>query len=407
RGAVTFDNAFAPSCWTVPSHGSLFTGELPRVHELRLARGDLLRADLPTLAETLKRVGYETVAVTANLYLSPLTGLDRGFDRLVPVGGDIGKGAGEDVLREVDAWLADRAIVDRSDRKPYFLFVNLMDAHPPMRPDAEDLEALGDPEPSKEVARRAMAYERQRSFRLTLGLDVLDEEARGALDRLYDAGVHKADRVTGDLLQRLQAAEGMDDTVVAITSDHGELLGEGAVWGHFLSLHDAVLHVPLVVRWPGHLDDGRRESASVRLLDLHPTLLRAAGVPPPQRGADGARSLDAAPLEPRRVFASFARPTPYLREMQRMAPGAPRERYSRHDVAIDALREPADGGGALKYVRYSRRDTAGGPATLLWERLHDLSEDPGENRDLLSGEASDLWSDRAARLRLSLDADHR
>lgn len=275
-----FSHAFATASWTRPSHRSMFTGNYP-IREKGARSTFLARAphdSTPMLAEFFRARGYETGAFVANFYY---TGWDAGFTRgfrayrdfprtieqvlrtstlgqtkfarTLYEADDMGDvwsavedndltvparpaNAGKDAATVTDEFLAWRA---QSPRRPFFAFLNYYDAHRPYAP----------PPP----------YDRM----FTGG----DEER----DK-YDGAVAYIDAEIGRLTAELRARGELDRTLVVITSDHGELFGEHGLWEHTSNLYYKLLHVPLIVRWPGHVPSGENVGAEVSLRDLAATL---------------------------------------------------------------------------------------------------------------------------------------
>jgi arylsulfatase A-like enzyme len=253
--------ARSTSSWTLPSHASLFTGLLPSEHGAThprsghggdsivggAAQAQRLRDDVSTLAETLRSQGYRTGAVVANhYYLKPTYGLDRGYQsydarpggfanhhlplaQLAWMPNREGQQSYRDALSVTDralAWL-DR---DPGDR-PQFLTVNYMDAHSPYLPPPPHDEAFG-----------GGAVKQPRKLKL----------ATRSIQ--YDRCLHYIDTQ----LMRLLDAVDMEQTVVIITSDHGEALGDHGYWMHGWTLLDSITRVPLYVHPVG------RERIAVR-----------------------------------------------------------------------------------------------------------------------------------------------
>ena len=383
KGGVVFRRAFTPSPWTPPAHASLFTGLLPRRHGLREAVGDRVRPGVPLLASTLRDEGYETVAFVANPQISGVTGLDGGFETVFRIyDTKLGKGVEGAVVAQVESWVARRR-AQGGGRKPLFVFVNLMATHLPYTFDPDAMVRVhgdGSVEPAKDAVSRV---DEQTANRVMFGGEKADAALLEPLSKGYDGAVCLADRATGEILDLLKDA-GIDGSdFLAVCGDHGENLGEHGELGHIFSLHEPVLHVPLVVRWPGRFDGGRREDAQVRIHDLYPTLLAAAGVAVPEPCGSDAERLDAAPLRPRLVVAEYGPPLTYEAEARASMPGAPESCFERFRDQSLAVREP-DGAGARKYIRVTRHDP-GVPPRLLREVLYDLAADPGETRNLLDG----------------------
>jgi hypothetical protein len=372
---VTFRQCFSPSPWTAPAHASLFTGLLPRNHGLREGLGDTVRPGIPLLAETLRDAGYATVCAVANPLVSRATGLAAGFDTAIECLGDATrKGEGGEILRRLR---------DRPARggKPLFLFVNLMESHIPYTFDGEAVAALHG-KGAVEGARRAAALVTdERATAHSLRIDPLGPEVVRDLGHAYDGSVRLLDRVTGEILDHLRREGVLDDALLVVCGDHGESLGEHGDLGHLMSVRDPVLHVPLVVRWPGRLDGGREVEEQVRLQDLYPTILEAAGVDVPRACGRDASSLLSSPPGPRTLVAEYGPAPELMGVIAKGHPAIPPSSFDRFREALLAVREPPSMAGARKYVS-ARRDGA----TVVREEIYDVAADPGEVRNLLPAE---------------------
>ncbi len=261
---VRFTRAFATAPITLPSHASLLTGRYPPAHRSR-HNGMAVAADVPTLAETLRRAGFATAAFVAAFPLDRRFGLQRGFDVYgdrMPRGADgrpANERAGQQVVDEALAWMGSR----RGDRM--FLWVHLFEPHAPYG-------AVADGRP---VAER------------------------------YDAEVAEADRQVGRLLDGL--GPGRDQTLVVVAADHGEAFGEHGEIGHSVFVYDTTLRVPLVMAGPGLAP--RLVEADVALVDVAPTVATLLGAGPfAADGADVSGPLrGGAPWPERELYAeSFA-----------------------------------------------------------------------------------------------------
>jgi len=252
--ATRYTEAYSASSWTLPSHGSLFTGLYPSDHgadHSRTTDGVLivtehaqpLRSDVPTLADLLAAQGYQTGAVIGNcMYLAHQLGLDRGFahydDRwgprlgfylLVQTAGFLPE-VGHSIHRSAAA-ITDLALgwlTTRAQDRPFFLFVNYMDPHVPYIPPRPYDTAFSDEQPADPYA---------------------PDKPMQSL--LYDRKLLYTDAHVARLLRGLDAQHLLDNTVVIITSDHGEAFGEHCFWKHDKTLYDEVLHVPLYVKHAG------------------------------------------------------------------------------------------------------------------------------------------------------------
>ncbi len=258
--AVTYTDARSASSWTLPAHASLFTGLLPSEHGATYPRNapndetvfvarwpaQPLAPEMTTLAELLVARGYQTAAIVANsAYLAHQFRLDQGFqhydDRpsaqfsgrvslvqymgLQPEIGLLPYRDAATITRLALRWLDDHT---HQEGRPFFLFLNYMDAHEPYVP----------PSPFD----RMFDEERPVDARWP---------PRRLWSLLYDRELRYLDYHLTRLLRNLEERESFDNTIVIITSDHGEAFGEHGFWGHDQSLYEEVLRVPLYVKPTG------------------------------------------------------------------------------------------------------------------------------------------------------------
>jgi arylsulfatase A-like enzyme len=275
---VVFENAFANASWTRPSMASLLTGLLPWSHGAE-GRDDLLPEDVPTLATYLAERGYSSALVTSNPNVGSVFGFQRGFDEVSelyartqpgPVRGKELVARSDEVTAEAIRWL-------QGAKAPFFLVVLTIDPHAPYTPPRHF-------DPAK-----LRAGTRVNGLFSTLRRDDLSDLEKARIRELYQAEVAFNDDSFGKLLKAL-AAKGEDrNSIVVLTSDHGEEFWEYGRRGHGLSLSEQVLRVPLVVRHPAsrRLIAGGRTERPITLADLVPTLLDLAGLPIPD-DLDGA-----------------------------------------------------------------------------------------------------------------------
>ena len=296
RGVV-FNRALSPSPWTLPAHGTFFTGRYP--HELTANWRTPLDETYPTLAEVLAERGYETAGFAANTFYTTYEhGLDRGFvhyeDYVISLGQILNSaslgalvfagrpGFSTNLFRRVlDNYeyfgrkKADRLSNDFLDwlddgrSRPFFAFLNFIDAHAPFTPPDEFAESFGVREP------------RPLLHRITNDQSTLTEEERAAGDydrNRYDASIAFLDHELGRLFDELERRGVLENTLVIVTSDHGEHLGEMGIYAHANSLYMELLHVPLVVSFPGHVPaGGRRIPQLVSLRSIPATILEQIG----------------------------------------------------------------------------------------------------------------------------------
>ncbi|MGH7505525.1 MAG: sulfatase, partial [Longimicrobiales bacterium] len=305
--SVVFEQAIAPSSWTLPSHATLMTGRYP--NELSADWEAPLDRTYPTLAEVLAARGYATAAFSANgAYANALTGLGRGFARYedfpatageavrtslmfrrmlqrLKLGellrdGHMGRKSAADIGGAFLDWLAGKP----ADR-PFFVFLNYFDAHDPYEP-APPFDTLFGP-------RRPLP-------RLNWGRPPSAELVEAWTDD-YDRAIAYLDHELGLLFEELDRRGVLDSTVVVITADHGEHLGEHGFMRHGTTLYLPVLHVPLIVRFPPVTPESVRVATPVTLRDVPATMLDLAGIegtPIPGASLVTTWSGDGAPSSP-------------------------------------------------------------------------------------------------------------
>jgi hypothetical protein len=274
RRGTAHEEVYATACWTAPSHASMFSGKLPRAVGLGAVPGGKhpdVKAQLELEADRLfpavfRRNGYETVAASANLWIAPHCGFDIGFDDFKAVASQRQKNLGrsgprtrlkqwkeaiaanvDDGARELGGFLRER--LPRSER-PFLCFINLIECHSPYLPPRpyaagsalERLRVSAD-------ARRYLSLEE--IWKSCLGGTEVPGDVLERFRRQYAASIRYMDDWLAGLLESLDRAGKLDDTLVVVTSDHGENFGEDGLVSHAVSLDNRLLHVPFVVAGPG------------------------------------------------------------------------------------------------------------------------------------------------------------
>ena len=324
REGVVFENALAPVPVTLPSHCTMLTGTNPPYHGVHDNVDYRLGLRNVTLAEWLKKRGFATGAVIAAKVLASRYAMDQGFDayldRFDSEKSEVGipQRIGEEASREALRWL------EANHGKPFFLFLHYYDPHQTYAP----------PEPF------ATQYK----------------------DDRYAGEIAYVDRCIGQVVQKLKQWDIYDQTLIIITSDHGEMLGEHAELSHGFFIYRSALHVPLIFRLPGQRG-GRRVEQLVGIVDIVPTVCALAGIEPPAQlhGHDLSGFVNGGPLPPRDrlVYCESLVPTKY--DTQGL-------------VGLVA--------GGWKYIQTTRPE------------LYDLVRDPGESHNLAAQE-----QERAAQMR--------
>ncbi|MBV9397665.1 MAG: sulfatase-like hydrolase/transferase [Bryobacterales bacterium] len=379
--ATLYKNSIAVSNMTLATHASIFTGLYPSAHGAhslpRNPTGSPLRPGIPTVAGMLSRNGYLSMAVVANhAYLDPFYEVGRGFQAYdirqpVPI---VNPEMSTDLrlllrygIRQILDLFTSTAEFDRVSRRaaeindaafdllndarsrqmPFFLFLNYMDAHGPYVPPAP----YGDLFPGRlrnfsDTSYRRLELELVRSER-----PVTPREKEHLISQ-YDGAIAYLDSELGSLLSGLKARGLYDDALIIITSDHGENFGDRNLLGHWISLYQDEVSVPLIVKYP-HQSQGKVVESMVSQIDIAPTVLEAANVPAPATFAG--KSL-IQPVDPERLLYSEA-----------FFPRAP---YSQSKLYPKSQRAVYQGFKKLIDLGIGKRE------------LYDLAMDPSERRDV-------------------------
>jgi len=230
---------------TLPSHSSIMTGTYPLYHGVRDNGGFYLDESHTTFAEAMKSQGYATAAFVAAFVLDSRWGLDQGFDyyydnfdltKYKTVSLDSVQRRGDEVLNEVYRWLGENG------QQKFFAWIHLYDPHTPYDP----------PEPYK-------------------------SQYGGKRYRLYDGEIAYVDQLMGEFRAYMEENGLWEKTLIILTADHGESLGEHEESAHGFFLYDSDVRVPLIVRLPGGEQAGRTITNQVRSIDIMPTVLNAVG----------------------------------------------------------------------------------------------------------------------------------
>jgi arylsulfatase A-like enzyme/Tfp pilus assembly protein PilF len=243
-----FSNAASAVPFTLPAHSTIMTGTYPPYHGVRENVGYFLDERVPTLAETLGQAGYSTAGFVSAFVLDRRWGIARGFDhyfddfdlrseRQVNLGSVQREGA--ETIAEALAWLDSGTEPARDPSRPFFLWLHLFDPHDPYEP----------PEPYRS------RYP----------------------EHPYDAEVAYADSLIGEFRAALEARGLLDRSLLVLTADHGEGLGDHDESFHGFFVYDSTVHVPLIVRPPFPGVEGRVVDHAVSHVDILPTVLEALG----------------------------------------------------------------------------------------------------------------------------------
>jgi arylsulfatase A-like enzyme len=333
--AAVYDRAIATESYTLPTHASMFTGLYPRwngaIRTPQRPEGAPIGHEVPTLATVLREHGYWTAETVANFaYLGHWSGLTEGFSsdqvkaavKLCDIGRPFylresavrlirtvwrSDDFWQDYLRAPDLNRDAFAILDQAGAQhmPFFLFVNYMDAHAlylPVQPFRDRFGPFNADLASIASAKGFVAVKDA----VNAGRRSLDEREKRYLTSQYDAGIAMVDDSIGKLLTRLRERGLYENTLVLITADHGEAIGDHNFMTHGLgSVYQDQIRIPLLVKYPRQ-HAASRTAALVSQVDYMPTILEAAGISAP-RGLQG-QSLRSAREDSGAVFAESDAP---------------------------------------------------------------------------------------------------
>ena len=397
---ILYSNSSSTASFTLPAHASMFTGLFPSSHGATYQNRDpsslVVRGmghGYPTLAGILADHGYETAGFVSGPLLSHQFGFARGFDtyddrydrlqsararlfsrsllfRALAARGlfnsrDLdSQRTADEVNPLVIGWLAGR----RNQATPFFLFVHYWDPHGPYQP----------PSPLNKRADGSDIVAEYDMDRLLAGQYTLTAGALSDNLALYDGEIEYVDRHIGALLADLRQRGVYDNTLIILTSDHGESFGEHDHWEHSRVLYEDVLHVPFIMRLPAGRAGGTVITDTIaQPTDILPSVLSLAGIPVPKsiQGRDLFSLLS-------RQSASGAQPREDLLRARGLAfaeldhntdwPRRWGSRYDRDLVSVKSLR--------WKYIKSS----AG------VDELYDLQIDPKELKNLAASQPSTL-----------------
>lgn len=280
-GGAVFLHAYSAGNESQQSHASMFTGAYPVNHGIIPVAGygwKFPKAWTP-LGTMMKAAGFYTVGITGNGFVTAPGGYGRGFD----VYKNLMRGA--DSIQKNNTVLGEALLavglaeLKGREREPFLLWLGTIDTHFPLVGHEPWLTRY-DPEPYQgKFAKKATARDIGVSF-------VVSRKKPSARDferikAIYDSDVSYQDQLVGDLIEQLEAWGIADETMIVITSDHGEEWWEDGRGGHGGSVREVLVHVPLIIHYPPLFPPGAQVSEGVENLDVLATILDAVGVAPP------------------------------------------------------------------------------------------------------------------------------
>jgi arylsulfatase A-like enzyme len=353
------------------------------------------------MAEVLTTAGYQTVAFSNNTWVNQdETNIGRGFEKFVlvkrPSGQNPQIGPEDDYVLEdevdggstqtvelVQQWFKE----ENDEERPFFLFINCVEPHLRAWAPQPFRQQFLLPGVSDETARKV----NQDVFAERLGRvpnrpgGYMTEEDWAILKSLYDGETACLDQRMGLLFDHLRTLNLLDETLLIIMSDHGDLLDRQGMMGHHLSLFDDLIHTPLIVRWPGIVPQGKHFGGFVQVCDWLPTFLDILDIHD-KRVQEEMQGVSLAPTWQNQMVRQFA-VAEYMKPLQTI------ERALRHDPDFD-YRKWLRRWKAIRTHEFKYHWASDGS-----DMLFDIMADPGERHNLI-----DTMPEKTAELRHLLES---
>jgi choline-sulfatase len=297
---VVFELAQSPENWTKPAVASILTGLHPQTHQQKTGEAALPSSAL-LLSEHLKDNGFATGSFIANGYVSDRFGFDQGWDDYTNYIREGGSTEARDVFDAAGNW------IEAHKDERFFAYIQTIDPHVPYDPPGEFV-GMYDPSEYDGQVRPRMTGDLLEKAKRRPPEVVFDARDKRRIEALHDGEITQHDRFFGAFLERLAALGVSEDTLIVVTSDHGEEFDDHGSWGHGHSVYQELLHVPLMFRLPNRLPAGAKVSHAVSTLDVSSTVTELLGVPamPHNEGhALVGLMLGDAPAQPPVAFSDF------------------------------------------------------------------------------------------------------
>lgn len=319
--SINYTHAYSPAPWTTPSHASIFTGTYPITHQTNRQR-EVLTPDLPTLAELLQDSGYDTIGFSNNAHISPRFNFDRGFDQFIfntesynePLESAVPiselrnqvngssfidtyfnaikyvRGENKSFLKTAVNWIyrksVEKDLMSANDRgarstnefvenylknnydSPFFMYLNYMEAHAPYQaPDEYQYRYVKDPITTGWENSQADYFHNK-----------MDNQKKRITDlyNQYDGCIQYLDTKIEELMNIFSNYSIFDDSLIIITSDHGEAFGEHDVYEHKVGIYDETVHIPMWLNPPQECIE--TIETPVSNLWIFPTILQLADI---------------------------------------------------------------------------------------------------------------------------------
>ncbi len=398
---VLFENTISPSPWTLPSHASIFTGMYPSRHGCH-EKHKFLNRNLPTLPEILMNIGYRTIGISNNSWISKNFGFDNGFDTFIKLwqiiqyetdladasakGKDKYKKAmglvikgnpfiniangvyGKYFWRRYDYGarrinrIVKKLLHDEltKSRTPFFIFINYLEPHLIYRA----------PEPffgmflAKTISKKDALSVNQDAWGYMGEIAPMTKTDFEVLKALYDAELFYLDYRIGEVYELLKKADLLDNSLLIITSDHGENIGEHNLMDHQYCLYDTLLKVPFIMRFPGIFEGGKRIGNIVQTTDIVPTMMELLSLQDQRllRGVQGESLLKNG--NKRFAVSEYIAPQPPIEVISKRYPEG---NFSKYNTTLTSMR-------SYEWKLIVSSDNK--------DELYNILEDPAETKNL-------------------------
>lgn len=283
---VLFLQAFSQATWSLPSFASIFTSRYVPQHKVFNIKTKLDNAEI-TLAEILKIFGYKTVAFTSGVLLNKQFNLCQGFDVYEDI--PFEKSTREAMKRPIREMMPDILTRLRNNRdKKFFLFLHVMEAHPPLHLPVDGDDNMFDPEYQGIIDDLSLNFSLKRKaygnliFQKNGEIIQLGQNDINHIISHYDAAINYTDSYIGKLLDELKKIELINNSIIILTADHGlDLFDHNTLFNYPPQMpYDEIIHVPLIIVHPDIRRRVKVTSESVQLIDILPTILEFLHIPP-------------------------------------------------------------------------------------------------------------------------------
>ena len=270
-----FERPQSPENWTKPAVASVLTSLHPATHKTKEDASKLPKSAL-MLSEVYKKAGFKTASFIANGYVSNAFGFDQGWDHYTNYIREQRNTNASNVFGEAQGW------IEKNQNDRFFVYIQTIDPHVPYDPPAKFLQ-MYDPKPYNGQVKNRRTHLMLDEAKKNPKKYTFTKRDKERIEALHDGEISYHDEYFGRFLSKLRELGLDENTIIVVTSDHGEEFQEHGSWGHGHSVYQELLGVPLMFRWPGVIPANLRIGPVVSTMDIGPTVLEATGVPIPEQ----------------------------------------------------------------------------------------------------------------------------